>query len=89
MEKVHDIMTMEKVFIAQKILNLNSSEYNILNWLAIPADNRTYWQNGSIAEQAKEVIIESGMQPVNVSDEMYLDKSPEYWAGWAVSKRTG
>ena len=39
-----------------KILNLNSSEYNILNWLAILADNRTYWQNGSIAEQAKNYI---------------------------------
>ena len=24
------------------ILNLNSSEYNILNWLALLADNRTY-----------------------------------------------
>ena len=30
--------------------NLNSSEYNILNWLALLADNRTYWQRGSIAE---------------------------------------
>lgn len=39
-----------------KCLNLNSSEYNILNWLAILADNRTYWQNGSIAEEAKKYI---------------------------------
>ncbi len=38
------------------VLKLNSSEYNILNWLAILADNRTYWQNGSIAEQAKKYI---------------------------------
>ena len=41
-----------------KCLNLNSKEYNILNWLAILADNRTYWQNGSIAEEAKKYIKE-------------------------------
>ena len=40
------------------ILNLNSSEYNILNWLALLADNRTYWQRGSIAEEAKKYITE-------------------------------
>ena len=39
-----------------KCLNLNMPEYNILNWLAILADNRTYWQNGSIAEAAKKYI---------------------------------
>ena len=35
------------------ILNLNAPEYNILNWLAILAKYRTYWQNGSVAEEAK------------------------------------
>ena len=39
-----------------KILRLNSSEYNILNWLAILAKYRSYWQNGSIAEEAKEYL---------------------------------
>ena len=39
-----------------KILNLNDEKYNILNWLAILADNRTYWQSGSIAEEAKDYI---------------------------------
>lgn len=42
-----------------RVLNLNASEYNILNWLAILSDNRTYWQNGSIAEQAKNYIKEN------------------------------
>ena len=37
-----------------KVLNLNDSKYHILNWLAILSDNRTYWQNGSIAEEAKK-----------------------------------
>ena len=39
-------------------MNLNDSKYYILNWLAILADNRTYWQNGSIAEEAKKYIKE-------------------------------
>ena len=39
-------------------MNLNDSKYHILNWLAILADNRTYWQNGSIAEEAKKYIKE-------------------------------
>lgn len=35
--------------------------------------------------RVEEVIEESGIQPVNVEDEMYLDKSPEYWTGWALA----
>ena len=38
------------------ILNLNTPEYNILNWLAILARYRTYWQNGSVAEEAKDYL---------------------------------
>ena len=38
------------------VLNLNSPEYSILNWLAILTKYRTYWQNGSIAEEAKEYL---------------------------------
>lgn len=41
------------------ILNLNHPDFNILNWLALLADNRTYWQKGSIAEQAKDYIKEN------------------------------
>lgn len=40
------------------ILNLNSPEYNILNWLAILAKYRTYWQSGSIADEAKSYLQE-------------------------------
>ncbi len=39
-----------------KILNLNAPEYNILNWLAILVRYRTYWQKGSIAEEAKKYL---------------------------------
>ena len=38
------------------ILNLNQKSYHILNWLAVLADNRTYWQNSSISEDAKQYI---------------------------------
>lgn len=49
-----------------KILRLNSPEYNILNWLAILAKYRSYWQNGSIAEEAKEYL----------KQHFYVDPSP-------------
>lgn len=35
------------------VLNLNAPEYSILNWLALLTRYRSYWQNGSIAEEAK------------------------------------
>lgn len=40
------------------ILNLNSGEYHILHWLALLAEHRTYWQRGSIAEEAKKYICD-------------------------------
>ena len=47
--------------------------------------NPTYIAGKTGCEIVKEVVEESGIQPVNVEDEMYLDKSPEYWAGWALA----
>ena len=41
-----------------RILNLNGPEYNILNWLAVLTKYRSYWQNGSIAEEAKKYLQE-------------------------------
>ena len=38
------------------VLNLNSPEYNVLHWLAILANYRTYWQRSGIAEEAKEYL---------------------------------
>ena len=51
-----------------KVLNLNSGSYNILNWLAVLADNRTYWQNGSIAEPAKNYIKENFLPDISTYD---------------------
>ncbi len=41
-----------------EVLNLNAPPYHILNWLALLAENRTYWQNGSIAQEAKQYLKE-------------------------------
>ncbi len=40
------------------VLNLNAPEYSILNWLALLTRYRSYWQNGSIAEEAKGYLQE-------------------------------
>ena len=42
-----------------RILYLNSPEYSVLNWLAILAAHRTYWQKGSIAEEAKKYLADN------------------------------
>ena len=40
------------------ILNLNDPQYNILNWLAILAKYRSYWQKNSLSEDAKDYLQE-------------------------------
>lgn len=42
-----------------KILDLTDEKYNILNWLAILTDHRTYWQKKSIAEREKNYLKEN------------------------------
>lgn len=50
------------------VLNLNSEEYSILNWLAVLASNRTYWQRNSIAEEAKNFLQQHFHVDVNEYD---------------------
>ena len=38
------------------VLNLNSSDFCILNWLAILTRYRSYWQNNSVSETAKKYL---------------------------------
>ena len=40
------------------VLNLNGENYHILNWLAVLTDNRTYWENHAVSEQAKKYLYE-------------------------------
>jgi hypothetical protein len=50
------------------VLELNSGKYNILNWLAILTDNRTYWQKNSISEQAKKYLAENFLIDISEYD---------------------
>ncbi len=47
--------------------------------------NPTYIAGKTGCELAKEVVIEAGLSPIMYEDEMYLDKSPEYWTGWSLA----
>ncbi len=42
-----------------RVLNLNSEEYSILNWLAVLTKHRTYWQSSSVSSEAKEYLQEN------------------------------
>lgn len=71
------------------ILNLNDPEYNILNWLALLAENRTYWQRGSIAEEAKRYIKENFLPDISGydviigyrADDSYFSFAQDFVAG--------
>ena len=78
------------------ILNLNAPEpeYNILNWLALLARYRSYWQTGSIAEEAKNYLQEHFFidpAPYDViigyrADDSYFSFAQDFVAG-AISLR--
>ena len=50
------------------VFNLNSGEYNILNWLALLTDNRTYWQRHSMAEDAKNFLHDNYLIDISEYD---------------------
>lgn len=47
--------------------------------------NPAYVAGRNGCEVAKEVIVLSGLVMPEAEDLMYLDKSPEYWTGWALA----
>ena len=47
--------------------------------------NPTYIAGKNGCEMVKEVIRSAGLIMEEIPDEMYLDKSPEYWAGWSLA----
>ncbi|MDD6628491.1 MAG: DUF3990 domain-containing protein [Lachnospiraceae bacterium] len=50
------------------VLNLNSEKYNILNWLALLAAHRTYWEKSSISEQAKKYLKDNFLPDIQRYD---------------------
>ncbi len=59
----------------------------IISGLALQFEkgNSSYVAGKTECELAREVIRESGLKEPDVPDEMYMDKSPEYWCGWALA----
>lgn len=49
------------------------------------AGNPTYVVGMTGCELFRAVLQRAGLQNPAVDDAMYLDKSPEYWAGWALA----
>lgn len=47
--------------------------------------NASYVAGKTGCELAREVLREAGLKEPDEPDEMYADKSPEYWAGWALA----
>lgn len=50
------------------ILRLNDGTHSSLEWLALLAQYRTYWQNHSIAEEAKEYLKEHFLPDISYYD---------------------
>lgn len=79
----------EMDFSGLNIMNLNGGQYHILNWLALLADNRTYWQNGSIAEEGKKYIKEHFLPDISEydviigyrADDSYFSFAQDFVAG--------
>lgn len=51
-----------------QILYLNKEPFTILHWLALLAEHRTYWQNGSIAQKAKDYLRQNFLIDVSTYD---------------------
>ena len=49
------------------------------------AGNPTYVVGMNGCELAREVLDEVRLPHLDHPDEMFMDKSPEYWAGWALA----
>ena len=47
--------------------------------------NPRYVSGMNGCELARTVLTETGIPFTDTDDAMYLDKSPEYWAGWALA----
>ena len=76
------------------ILNLNDSQYCILNWLAVLTKYRSYWQSGSVAEEAKNYLqkyffVDSSGYDIVIgyrADDSYFSFAQDFVSG-AISLR--
>jgi len=54
--------------IEMSILNLSAKEYNILNWISLLLNNRTFSTNNQIASEGKDYLINNFMPDINDFD---------------------
>ncbi len=66
-----------------KICNLNSKEYNILNWLALLTRYRSYWQRKSIAEQAKIFLQDNYLIDIDPFDVIIGNRADDSYFSFA------
>ncbi len=77
-----------------KVLNLNSNNFCLLDWLALLAKNRTYWEKSAVSETAKKYISEYFLVDVSEydviigyrADDSYFSFAQDFVAG-AISYR--
>ncbi|MCH5185447.1 MAG: DUF3990 domain-containing protein [Oscillospiraceae bacterium] len=76
------------------VLNLNSEKYVLLNWLAVLAKNRTYWEKNSVSEMAKKYLADNFMIDISEydviigyrADDSYFSFAQDFVSG-AISYR--
>ena len=67
------------------VLNLSSSGYNILNWLAVLLANRTFDLDTDIAVEARDYIVANFMPPVSESDVVIGYRADDSYFNYADS----
>lgn len=68
-----------------KILNLNSSEYTILNWIAILVEHRLFSLKSPVAQRAKKYLIDNFGINVNVYDVIIGYRADDSYFDYAES----
>lgn len=67
------------------VCNLSEEPYNILNWLAVLTRHRSYWQKGSIAEEAKMFLQEHFYVDVSKFDVIIGYRADDSYFSYAQS----
>ena len=68
-----------------KILNLNSSEYTILNWIAILVEHRLFSLKSPVAQRAKKYLIDNFGINVNAFDVIIGYRADDSYFDYAES----
>ena len=68
-----------------KILNLNSSEYTILNWIAILVEHRLFSLKSLVAQRAKKYLIDNFGLNVNAYDVIIGYRADDSYFDYAES----